>query len=386
MAVKAALKLLNTTVKHADEVVESAGRGAARSSMIKNAVNTVKSNRSVAQVKNIANAGGEAAANAARREGINAAVSQVQARTAQRAINNTVNSTGSPVQHAKRIVDSKRVNQVIDGHNAQARQTAMDTIVNHVKDQNINRVPNGHQAARESVQKANEIVRSRRSMPEPEVNPMYKPKNVTYSYANNNANVNTNEIIPINRNTTMNTVNRNVGSGSNFDSNTIELDSSHYNIYDDPINVGSGNFNTRRNIGGGSGTSTGGGGNTGGGGGNRNTTGTGGPSGGNSGPKGNRSGTGGVNPNFEDIEGNSFTGQVFDFFAGGIRDSYNNVRSGQGIFEAINNAHRNEDGSLNMMRAAGTFMTASAAARVASGGGLYKDRYGNPNLIGVPFI
>jgi hypothetical protein len=38
------------------------------------------------------------------------------------------------------------------------------------------------------------------------------------------------------------------------------------------------------------------------------------------------------------------------------------------------------------MRAAGTFMTASAGARIASGGGLYKDRYGNPNLIGVPFI
>jgi hypothetical protein len=31
-------------------------------------------------------------------------------------------------------------------------------------------------------------------------------------------------------------------------------------------------------------------------------------------------------------------------------------------------------------------MAVSAAGRVATGGGLYKDRYGNRNLIGVPFL
>ena len=83
---------------------------------------------------------------------------------------------------------------------------------------------------------------------------------------------------------------------------------------------------------------------------------------------------------------NEFGNQAKDFFFGGTIDSYNNYKSGMGIMESISKAHQNEDGSINMMKAAGTFMTVSAAARAASGGGLYKDRYGNPNLIGVPFI
>ena len=35
---------------------------------------------------------------------------------------------------------------------------------------------------------------------------------------------------------------------------------------------------------------------------------------------------------------------------------------------------------------AGSYIGVSAAARVASGGGLYKDRNGNTNIAGVPFI
>lgn len=83
---------------------------------------------------------------------------------------------------------------------------------------------------------------------------------------------------------------------------------------------------------------------------------------------------------------NEFGNQAKDFFLGGSIDSYKNYKSGMGIIDSVAKAHQNEDGSVNMMKAAGTFMTMSAAARVASGGGVYKDRYGNPNLIGVPFI
>ena len=83
---------------------------------------------------------------------------------------------------------------------------------------------------------------------------------------------------------------------------------------------------------------------------------------------------------------NEFGNQAKDFFLGGSIDSYNNYKSGMGVIDSVVKAHQNEDGSVNMMKAAGTFMTMSAAARVASGGGVYKDRYGNPNLIGVPFI
>jgi hypothetical protein len=41
---------------------------------------------------------------------------------------------------------------------------------------------------------------------------------------------------------------------------------------------------------------------------------------------------------------------------------------------------------VDLKRAAGTYMTASIGARVISGGGLYKDRNGNTNLPGIPFI
>jgi hypothetical protein len=79
-------------------------------------------------------------------------------------------------------------------------------------------------------------------------------------------------------------------------------------------------------------------------------------------------------------------GQYVDDFFGGITDTYNNVADGGDFLDSFKKAHQNTDGSINMKRAAGTFVAASAAARVASGGGVYKDRYGNPNLIGVPFI
>lgn len=79
-------------------------------------------------------------------------------------------------------------------------------------------------------------------------------------------------------------------------------------------------------------------------------------------------------------------GQYVDDFFGGITDTYNNVAGGGDFLDSFKKAHQNADGSVNMKRAAGTFVAASAAARVASGGGVYKDRYGNPNLIGVPFI
>ena len=41
--------------------------------------------------------------------------------------------------------------------------------------------------------------------------------------------------------------------------------------------------------------------------------------------------------------------------------------------------------NLNYGKIAGSYIGVSAAARVASGGGLYKDRNGNTNIAGVPF-
>lgn len=343
-AVNKALNLLNKTVKHADEVVESAGRGSSRASMIKNAVNNVKSNRSISQVKNIANAGGEAAANAARREGIEAATKQVQARTAQKAMNQTTSRAGSAVQKSREIIEQKRVNQVIDGHNARSRQTAMDTIVNNVKDQNINRVPKGHETARNAVNQATENVRSARQKAN------WLNNNDNQMPIVNRGNFDTNpQASPIIKNgpdKPRPTVFNQEPPKQNF--KEVPRPETPPEARPNPFENNQQQTQTRSNRG------------------------------------------GGGNPQMgvpEDIDPMEYyKGVTKDFFVGGISDTYRGIQDGQGFFEALNNAHRNADGSFNYMRAAGTFMTASAGARIASGGGLYKDRYGNPNLIGVPFI
>ena len=56
----------------------------------------------------------------------------------------------------------------------------------------------------------------------------------------------------------------------------------------------------------------------------------------------------------------------------------------------IRMAHLNQDGSLKKGAIAGSallgYIGVSSAFRIASGGGLYKDRNGNTDIIGIPFI
>ena len=77
--------------------------------------------------------------------------------------------------------------------------------------------------------------------------------------------------------------------------------------------------------------------------------------------------------------------RIGDAVGGGAKDMYTGMKAGKGFGEAAQLAFTHND-KIRMDRVAGTFVGASAAARVATGGGLYKDRYGNGNLIGVPFI
>lgn len=42
--------------------------------------------------------------------------------------------------------------------------------------------------------------------------------------------------------------------------------------------------------------------------------------------------------------------------------------------------------AYNYKKIAGGYLSASSTARIATGGGLYKDRAGNTNVIGIPFI
>ena len=77
--------------------------------------------------------------------------------------------------------------------------------------------------------------------------------------------------------------------------------------------------------------------------------------------------------------------RIGDAVGGGIKDTYTGIKAGQSFSQALSGAYMNGD-KLRMDRVAGTFVGASAAARVATGGGLYKDRNGSTNIIGLPFI
>ncbi len=74
-------------------------------------------------------------------------------------------------------------------------------------------------------------------------------------------------------------------------------------------------------------------------------------------------------------------------FMGGIGASYDNIaRNKMGVMDGLKAAHMKADGSYNVGAIAGSYLGVSAAARIAGGGGLYRDRSGNANLIGVPFV
>lgn len=86
--------------------------------------------------------------------------------------------------------------------------------------------------------------------------------------------------------------------------------------------------------------------------------------------------------------------QVGDFLGYGVRNIYKNKKDGMPFDRAVQKAFtktvKDDKGNLvkqlNAKAVAGTAVTAGMAARVASGGGLYKDRNGNTNLPVIPFI
>lgn len=70
---------------------------------------------------------------------------------------------------------------------------------------------------------------------------------------------------------------------------------------------------------------------------------------------------------------------------GGIAGTFKARESGATALNAIKQGHT-VNGHLSATRIAGTAATVGLAGRVVTGGGLYRDRYGNFNLPGVPFI
>lgn len=99
------------------------------------------------------------------------------------------------------------------------------------------------------------------------------------------------------------------------------------------------------------------------------------------------------NPNFRSAKlsnnivrkGPSLAQKGGNFVGGGIRDTSKAMKKGQTFGAALKTGH-STNGKLDMKKVAGTYVGASAVARVATGGGVMKDKNGNTNLIGIPFI
>lgn len=83
---------------------------------------------------------------------------------------------------------------------------------------------------------------------------------------------------------------------------------------------------------------------------------------------------------------NSFGVHVGDFLGGTTRDTIKNYKAGEtNVLKAFNEANKT-NGKYDMKKVAGSYVAATSAGRVISGGGITKDRNGNSNLIGIPFI
>ena len=93
------------------------------------------------------------------------------------------------------------------------------------------------------------------------------------------------------------------------------------------------------------------------------------------------------------------------FLAGGIRDTIKGVMHDEGFAKSLSNAHKHtvkvataemaaktgkqigeEVTKYSGTKIAGTVMGLSMAGRIVTCGGLYRDKNGNTNLPGIPFV
>ena len=87
---------------------------------------------------------------------------------------------------------------------------------------------------------------------------------------------------------------------------------------------------------------------------------------------------------------NNMAFKIGDAIGGGVRDTIRSRKMGHDFKTALNAGFTKagEDGirQIRYDRVAGAAFGASVVGRVATGGGLYRDRYGRVNAPGVPFI
>lgn len=65
--------------------------------------------------------------------------------------------------------------------------------------------------------------------------------------------------------------------------------------------------------------------------------------------------------------------------------SNNGIKGVSVLKNSIIEGHK-KNGQVSFGKVAGTAATIGVAGRIATGGGLYRDRYGNVNIPGLPFI
>lgn len=376
------VKSLKNGARQADEIMQGGfGKAATRAEFIKNTTVSLNSNKTASQV--IKGGGGQSL-----KEAFENATKVVKSNTAEKALNRTAYNGNSAVKASREIIQNKRVNNVIDGHNAKQRSVEMQTILNNVKDRHPVINADGSRAA-ERARGFDNAVNNVKRTKEWQSQTSYSPETVSVGLNNYNSGAQASQVIRNTPQTTTSAPNPNkaqqiyhrVTNNPNTQPN-INPDVEPNFGFDTTVNQNP-KINAQPDVEPNFGFDT-----TSGGGSRGNSQPNSGPR--TEGPK--------TNPQQQaqqqadrqaksKITDSKAFGYAKDTLFGGMVDSYNNMKNtDMGIFESISAAHRNDDGSLNIRRAAGSFVAASAAARVASGGGAYKDRYGNPNLIGVPFI
>ena len=370
------VKSLKNGARQADEIMQGGfGKAGTRAEFIKNTTVSLNSNKTASQV--IKGGGGQPL-----KEAFENATKVVKSNTAEKALNRTAYSGNSAVKASKEIIQNKRVNNVIDGHNAKQRSVEMQTILNNVKDQHTVINVDGSKAA-ERARGFDNAVNNVKKTKEWQSRTSYNPDTVSVGLNNYNSGAQASQMIINTPQTASSAPNPNkaqqiyhrVTNNPNTQPN-IDPDVEPNFGFNTRVNQNP-NVKAQPNVEPNFGFDT--------------SNGRSANSQPNSGP---RTETPKTNPQQQAeqqaksrITDSKAFGYAKDTLFGGMVDSYNNMKNtDMGIFESISAAHRNDDGSLNIRRAAGSFVAASAAARVASGGGAYKDRYGNPNLIGVPFI
>lgn len=70
----------------------------------------------------------------------------------------------------------------------------------------------------------------------------------------------------------------------------------------------------------------------------------------------------------------------------GIHGTVRGMSKGLGLPEAAKQAFTKQNGNVNWGTVAGSYIGVSAGYRAMSGGGAYRDKNGNTNIAGIPFV